>query len=241
MSSRADSLIVSAAKLRDAVGKLRFARPVTNVYNPLDYAWAAHELYLRRYAAGRKRVLFLGMNPGPFGMVQTGIPFGQVAAVRDWLGIERPIGSPPKPHPKRLVTGFVCKRSEVSGERLWGLFAKRFGTAEDFFNEHFVVNYCPLAFVEESGRNRTPDKLPPAERRPLYAACDQHLRETVQALKPEWVIGVGDFAMARAAEVLKGEAIRIGKILHPSPACPASNKDWPGQATAQLKQLGVWR
>jgi single-strand selective monofunctional uracil DNA glycosylase len=241
MSSRADSLVLSAAKLRDAVGKLLFAPPVTNVYNPLDYAWAAHQLYLHRYAAGRKRVLFLGMNPGPFGMVQTGIPFGQVAAVRDWLGIEAPIGSPPTPHPKRLVTGFACKRSEISGERLWGLFAKRCGTAEDFFSEHFVVNYCPLAFMEESGRNRTPDKLPPAERRSLYAACDQHLRETVQALEPEWLIGIGDFAMARAAEALKGEAIRIGKVLHPSPACPASNKDWAGQATAQLKQLGVWR
>src|SRR5689334_19565275 len=108
MSSEADSLISAAAKLRDAVGKLRFVPPVASVYNPLDYAWPAHELYLRRYGAGPKRVLFLGMNPGPFGMVQTGIPFGQIAAVRDWLKIETPIGSPSKPHPKRLVTGFDC-------------------------------------------------------------------------------------------------------------------------------------
>ena len=235
-----NTLITSAAKLRDAVGKLRFAPPVTNVYNPLDYAWAAHEVYLRRYGAGTKRVLFLGMNPGPFGMVQTGIPFGQVAAVRDWLGIETVIGSPPKPHPNRLVTGFACKRSEISGERLWGLFAKRFGTAEDFFREHFVVNYCPLAFMEETGRNRTPDKLPSTERSSLYAVCDQHLRETVQALGPEWLIGVGDFAMTRAREALKNESVRIGKVLHPSPASPASNKDWAGQVTAQLRQLGVW-
>jgi single-strand selective monofunctional uracil DNA glycosylase len=163
------SLIDAALRLRAAVTKLRFAAPVTHVYNPINYAWAAHELYLRRYANGRKRVLFLGMNPGPFGMVQTGVPFGQIAAVRDWLGIEAKIGKPPNEHPKRHVTGFACRRSEISGERLWGLFAKRFGSAENFFDEHLVINYCPLAFLESSGRNRTPDKLPPHESGKLFA------------------------------------------------------------------------
>jgi single-strand selective monofunctional uracil DNA glycosylase len=241
MPSRAASLISSAAKLRDAVAKLRFGPPVTNIYNPLEYAWPAHEIYIRRYANNLKRVLFLGMNPGPFGMVQTGIPFGQVASVRDWLGIMAAIGSPAKPHPKRLVTGFACKRSEISGERLWGLFGQRFKTADKFFEEHFVINYCPLAFVEESGRNRTPDKLPQTERRALFALCDQHLRDVVKILQPDWVIGVGDFAAARAQQALDGESIRIGKILHPSPACPAANVDWAGKATAQLRQLGVWQ
>lgn len=240
MTRRADSLILSAGKLRDAVNKLRFGEPVAYVYNPLDYAWAAHESYVRRYADNRKRVLFLGMNPGPFGMVQTGIPFGQVAAVRDWLKIEATIGSPDKQHPKRLVTGFACNRSEVSGERLWGLFAQRFGPANAFFAEHFVVNYCPLAFMETSGRNRTPDKLPRAERHALLAVCDQHLRETVEILEPEWLIGVGDFAAIRAREVFEGGSLKLGKILHPSPACPASNKDWAGKVTSQLQQLGVW-
>ena len=66
--------MASAARLRDATKKLAFAPPVTHVYNPLDYAWAAHEAYLRRYAASPKRVLFMGMNPGPVGMVQPGVP-----------------------------------------------------------------------------------------------------------------------------------------------------------------------
>jgi single-strand selective monofunctional uracil DNA glycosylase len=222
------------------VNKLRFAPPVAYVYNPLEYAWTAHEMYLRRYGDNRKRVVFVGMNPGPFGMAQTGIPFGQVAAVRDWLKIDAPIGRPVKQHPKRLVTGFACARSEVSGERLWGLFARRFGTAQAFFQEHFVVNYCPLAFVESTGRNRTPDKLPVNERRALFGACDKHLRETIDALQPGWVIGVGDFASERAQEALGNQPLQFGKILHPSPACPASNSDWAGKATAQLQKLGVW-
>jgi single-strand selective monofunctional uracil DNA glycosylase len=246
-----DALIIAAQRLRDAVDKLKFASPVTHVYNPLDYAWRAHEIYMRHYGDTPKRVIFLGMNPGPFGMAQTGIPFGQIAAVRDWLGITAKIDKPKREHPKRPVLGFDCHRSEISGERLWGLFAKRFGTADKFFHEHIVMNYCPLAFVEESGRNRTPDKLPPREREKLFAACDAHLCEVVRVLQPEWLIGVGDFAMKRALSIFHerelpvqrqcGSHLGLGQILHPSPACPASNYDWAGKVTAQLRQLGVWR
>jgi single-strand selective monofunctional uracil DNA glycosylase len=240
-TSTSDELIAAARRLSAGVAKLKFAPPVTHAYNPLEYAWRAHEIYLQRFGTGRKRVLFLGMNPGPFGMAQTGIPFGQIAAVRDWLGIEAIIGRPRKEHPKRPVSGFDCHRSEISGERLWGLFAKRFGTPTEFFREHLVMNYCPLAFLEESGRNRTPDKLPPAERIALFALCDNHLREIVGILQPEWLIGVGDFAAKRARESLAGnETVRVGRILHPSPASPASNKDWAGAVTAQLRELGVW-
>ncbi len=239
-----ESLIAAARNLSAAVGKLKFAPPVTHVYNPLDYAWAAHEIYLRRYGNSGKQVIFLGMNPGPFGMAQTGVPFGQIAAVRDWLGIRAKIDRPRKENPKRPVLGFDCHRSEISGERLWGLFAKRFGTAEEFFRDHIVMNYCPLAFVEETGRNRTPDKLKPGERERLFAACDEHFREVARILEPEWIIGVGDFAAKRARAVFHaGELpvrLGLGQILHPSPACPASNNDWAGQATAQLRKLGVW-
>ena len=236
-----DLLTAAARRLRDAVETLRFAAPVTHVYNPLSYAWPVHETYLRRYGNGRKRVLFLGMNPGPFGMAQTGVPFGEIVAVRDWLGIQAAIERPPNEHPKRPVMGFNCTRSEISGQRLWGLFAKRFGVAETFFQEHMVMNYCPLAFVEASGRNRTPDKLPPGERTALFVACDEHLREIVRVLEPEWIIGIGDFAGKRARDAIAHPPPRVGQILHPSPACPASNNNWAGTATAQLRALGVWK
>jgi len=228
----------AALELRSTLEGLTFAE--LHVYNPLDYAWAVHRDYLRRYASSRKRVLFVGMNPGPFGMVQTGVPFGEVAAVQGWLGLVGPVSSPVDVHPKRPVLGFGCTRSEVSGRRLWGLFRARYGTAERFFAEHTVMNYCPLAFVEGSGRNRTPEKLPLQEREALFAACDQHLRELVRLLSPEWLIGVGGFAADRAERVVAHAGIRIGRILHPSPANPAANRDWAGTATAQLLELGVW-
>ncbi|MFL6529496.1 MAG: uracil-DNA glycosylase family protein [Chthoniobacterales bacterium] len=236
----AERMLKAARELRDAVAKLRFGVPVTHVYNPLEYAWAAHEAYVRRYAKSRKRAVFLGMNPGPFGMAQTGVPFGEIAAVRDWLGISAAIASPTRTHPKRPISGFDCPRKEISGQRLWRLFAQRFGTADKFFAEHFVVNYCPLAFLEESGCNRTPDKLPVSEREALFAACDAHLRQVIDTLQPEWLIGIGDFAMKRAQSVFPDGAPKIARILHPSPASPAANRDWANLAASELERLGVW-
>ena len=236
----AERLIAAAKTLSAIVAGLSFALSVSHIYNPLDYAWAPHEIYLRRFGNAAKRIIFIGMNPGPFGMVQCGIPFGEIAAARDWMGIEAPVGKPASENPKRPVEGFACARSEVSGRRLWALFRERFGTAEAFFAEHFVANYCPLAFFDH-GRNLTPDKLPAAEAAPLYAACDAHLREVVAILQPEWVIGIGGFAEARAAEALAGSGVRIGKILHPSPASPAANRGWAEAATKQMVNQGLWR
>ena len=241
VSQTSQQLIAAAQELSTHVGRLRFAAPITHIYNPLEYAWAAHEQYLRRFGDGQKRVVFLGMNPGPFGMTQTGVPFGEVAAARDWMKINAAIGKPAKEHPKRPVTGFACTRSEVSGRRLWGLFAERFGAPEKFFADHFVVNYCPLVFCEASGRNFTPDKLPAAEQARLFAACDEHLRRVLEILEPEWLIGVGGFALARGEVVAEKMTVKLGKILHPSPASPAANRGWSQAVTKQLVELGIWR
>lgn len=226
-------------KLVRAVSTLRFAAPTAYVYNPLDYARVTHDAYLTRYAKPTCEVLLLGMNPGPWGMVQTGVPFGEVNAVREWLKIDGPIGRPKKEHPKRPVQGLACPRSEVSGERLWGWARATFGTPARFFKRFFVANYCPLAFLEDSGRNRTPDKLPAAEREPLFAACDDALRGLIDHLKPRRVIGVGAFAESRLRAALATDDPRIGRILHPSPASPAANRDWPATVTRQLAELGV--
>jgi single-strand selective monofunctional uracil DNA glycosylase len=230
---------LSTTRLRGEVDALRFRAPVTHVYNPLDYAAGCHAGYLRTYGGGRKRVIFLGMNPGPFGMAQTGVPFGEVSLVRDWLELEAAVGRPAREHPKRPIQGFACERSEVSGRRLWGAVRDHFGTPRSFFAGHFVANYCPLVFMEASGRNRTPDKLPPSERDPLFDICDRHLRRLVEILEPEWVVGVGAFAQRRALEALDGEDLQIATILHPSPANPRANRDWAGEVRRQIAELGL--
>jgi single-strand selective monofunctional uracil DNA glycosylase len=232
-------LIDVADELARAVDRLRFAPPITHVYNPLSYAREPHHDYLRRYAGPGREVVLLGMNPGPFGMAQTGVPFGEVTFVRDWLGVRGAVGKPPREHPKRRVLGFACPRSEVSGLRVWGWARDAFGTPERFFERFFIVNYCPLAFMEESGRNRTPDKLAPAERERLFELCDRALRASIESLRPRFVIGVGRFAAERAASALEGLPVTVGKVLHPSPQSPAANKGWAKAVARELASYGI--
>lgn len=238
VSSQSELVQVSRALCR-RVDRLAFASPVAFVYSPLGYARALREQYLVRYGGGPKAVLLLGMNPGPFGMAQTGVPFGDVASVKEFLDLDADVERPKLEHPKRPVQGLGCPRQEISGARLWGWAREEFGTAERFFAGFFVANYCPLAFMEESGKNLTPDKLPVAEQGPLFAACDEALRRTVLLLRPRHVVGVGAFASERARQALAGSTVTIGTILHPSPANPLANRGWAAHIRRQLVAMGV--
>ena len=231
-----NALVTISRELSKRVDALSFPS-VSVVYNPLVYARVPHERYLERFGAKTSReVLMVGMNPGPFGMAQTGVPFGDVTMVRDFLGIQGPVGKPPHEHPRRPIAGFDCHRSEVSGTRFWGWARDRFGTAERFFERVYVANWCPLVFMDESGRNRPPDKLTAAERDPLFRVCNDALARIAETLRPSLVVGIGGFAEQRAREALGGD-VKVGRILHPSPASPAANNDWPGLVDAQLRAL----
>ena len=237
-------ILAASRKLARDAGALRFGPPVSWVYNPLDYARVCHEAYLARYAAGPKRVVFLGMNPGPWGMTQTGVPFGEISAVREWLGISGRVGTPAVFHPRVPVRGFDCTRSEVSGRRLWGLFADTFGSAGEFARGNFVSNYCPLMFLDAEGRNVTPDRIGRDDQAALFAVCDRFLSVVIDVLRPQWCVGIGVFATGRLRAVLEKpghEPVRVTSILHPSPANPSSQKDWAGQAASALRSNGVWQ
>lgn len=250
----AASIIELTRSFAERLNDFELPRSVSHVYNTLDYALEPQLRYLRRFAEPPKRVVFLGMNPGPWGMAQTGVPFGEIYAVRDWMGIEGPVGQPAELHPKRPIHGFACTRSEASGKRLWGLMQERFGPAEAFFREHFVLNYCPLLFVTPEGKNLTPDKLPRATRDALFAECDAYLADVLRLLEPTALIGVGKFALERIQAVAgdRGQRPRgsyepgyagaetVGSVLHPSPANPKANRGWAELATRELVRLGVW-
>ena len=240
----ASQLLDAADRLSAALSELDFSSTTQWVYNPLDYASRSYREYVIRFARGGVRAVFLGMNPGPWGMTQTGVPFGEVNTVRDWLQIHEPIGRPAVEHPKRPVVGLACKRVEISGQRLWGLFRDRFGTPDVFFAHHYVTNYCPLVFMDDGGRNLTPDKLPREVRTRMQSLCDQHLAEVLTAMRPAYVVGIGAYAAAaarRAVEPLEwSPQPKIVQILHPSPASPAANANWSGLATEALVAAGVW-
>lgn len=229
---------------------MRFGGEIAYVYNPLSYAWAPHELYLRRFGhfsadtgpvspPPKGRYLMIGMNPGPFGMAQVGVPFGEVSLVRDWMGIEAPVGKPSPEHPKRPITGFATTRSEVSGHRVWSWARDRFGSPENFFSKFWVHNTVPLVFMSETGRNITPDKLPVSERQPLLDAADRAVRACIELLEPSHIIAVGALAEAWGKEAARGFDLPVVRILHPSPASPKANAGWAQQAEAELAAAGI--
>jgi single-strand selective monofunctional uracil DNA glycosylase len=232
-----NDVIDIAKQLSSGVDALSFSDPVAYVYNPLDYAWKPHKAYLEKFGSGTGRVLLLGMNPGPWGMAQTGVPFGEVNSVREFLGIEEQVGHPNPEHPKREIKGFDCPRSEVSGRRVWEWARERYGNADEFFRGFFVLNYCPLCFLEAGGKNRTPDKLKPKERDAVFEVCDDALRKFVKVLEPSKIVGIGGFAKKRAMKTLGRDDIET--ILHPSPASPMANRGWAPQIEAQFEAMGV--
>lgn len=251
LSKTSEAVVQAAQNLVQGLSVLAFGEPVHTVYNPLEYAWEAHRQYLDRFATGPKKVLFLGMNPGPWGMAQSGVPFGEIQAVREFLKIDAKIGKPPSEHPKRPILGLDCKRSEVSGKRMWGLFQERFGTPKEFFAEHFVANYCPLVFMDSGARNLTPDKLPAQQTAVMFQRCDEHLATLIGILKPKYLVGVGQFAEHCLLRVSKSggfaqkstsgaEPVKILRILHPSPASPAANRGWSAAVEKTLVEQGIW-
>ncbi|XP_056462758.1 single-strand selective monofunctional uracil DNA glycosylase-like [Gadus chalcogrammus] len=240
MSARA--FLEVELRLNADLDRLGFGPPVRYVYRPLQYAWEPHQAFVQKFCRGGQSVLFLGMNPGPFGMAQTGVPFGEVNVVRDWFGITGEVGRPAEEHPKRLITGLASTKSEVSGARFWGLFRQLCGEPERFFRHCFVHNLCPLMFMAESGKNLTPPELAVRERNDLLALCDAALCQAARALGVTMVIGVGRVAEHRARKALAAAGmgdVRVEGIMHPSPRNPQANKGWAEVAMVTLEELGV--
>lgn len=236
-----DRLVNVMHELGQACEKLTFESPADYVYNPLVYAWEPQEAYLRRYAHTGVDCILVGMNPGPFGMLQTGVPFGDIGMVRDWLKIEGAVEPPPRQHPKRPVQGFSIQRGEVSGRRVWGWAKSRFRSPEAFFRRFFVYNYCPLGFFNDSGTNITPDALRGPVRDDLYEVCDAALAETLRILQPKAAIGIGRFAERRVQVVAQPLGIKAGNVTHPSPANPRANAGggWGAHMDGAAAELGI--
>lgn len=230
--SESASLARIARQLGRELDRLQWTTP-SHVYNPLGYAWDGHGEYLRRFGDGTGRVLLVGMNPGPWGMAQTGVPFGSVHMVRDWFGIDPELGRKlPQQHAKYPILGMACHRDEGSGKRLWGWAQERFGTPERFFQRFFVWNYCPLLFIGRD-RNMIPSQLRAAEAAALGAPCDRALQRAIHVLQPAAVVGIGRYAEQQLRRLV-GERMAVTYLPHPSPASPAANREWPAMADVAL-------
>ncbi|XP_043254981.1 single-strand selective monofunctional uracil DNA glycosylase [Colletes gigas] len=235
-----EQLLSLESNLASELRKIKFGLPVKYVYSPLEYAYDTHKMYVKAYCCTAKKILFLGMNPGPWGMSQTGVPFGEIKMVRDWLKICGPVGKPDKEQPDRKITGFQCTRTEISGKRLWGLFQKLCGKPEKFFEHAYLHNYCPIALMDTKGRNITPAEIKGPEQINLQSSCDNALADAIRLLKVEILIGIGGYAEKRALRVVQSHNLHV-KVLclpHPSPRA-VNNKNWDEKAESKLREFGL--
>ncbi|XP_018356662.1 PREDICTED: single-strand selective monofunctional uracil DNA glycosylase [Trachymyrmex septentrionalis] len=235
-----DRLLSIEQELCTKLKDITFPSSIQYIYNPLEYASETHAMYVHKYCTGIKKILFVGMNPGPWGMSQTGVPFGEITMVRDWLKISGPVGKPSKEHPDRKVIGFQCTRSEISGLRLWGLFREICGNPENFFRYAYMHNYCPLAFMDGKARNITPAEIKGDGQKTLHEACDKSLIDIIQLLKVEIVIGIGNYAEKRAQLAVQtgGLPVQVIVLRHPSPRA-VGNQNWKEIAKKRLNELGL--
>ncbi|CAL1685046.1 unnamed protein product [Lasius platythorax] len=240
LGSISDKLLSIEQELCTKLQDVTFPSLVQYIYNPLEYASETHAMYVHKYCTGEKKILFVGMNPGPWGMSQTGVPFGEINMVRNWLKIFGPVGSPLKEHPDRKITGFQCTRSEISGLRLWGLFRDLCGSPENFFRYAYMHNYCPLAFMDARARNITPAELKGEGQRILHEACDKSLIDIIRLLKVEIIVGIGNYAEKRAqiAVQMGGLSVQVMVLRHPSPRA-VGNQNWNETAMQRLDELGL--
>uniref|UniRef100_A0A182MSA2 Uracil-DNA glycosylase-like domain-containing protein n=1 Tax=Anopheles culicifacies TaxID=139723 RepID=A0A182MSA2_9DIPT len=229
-------------ELSAALRKVALPSEVAACYDPIEYASAIHCAYLQRFLDGPKAVLFIGMNPGPWGMCQTGVPFGYVPAVRDWMGLRGTVAKPTPELAARPVEGLACTREEQSGKRWWGLYQELCGTADCFFRSCFVYNLCPLAFFHQSGRNITPSELKGKAKGEIQSISEQYLETALKVLKPKIIISVGRYTEDRVKTLTKQN--RIGPTIvtycmpHPSPRS-LNNTNWSQKAKLWLSEHGI--
>lgn len=287
------NLIQDTRVFSDALDRLSRPAGVSHVYNPLAYMRRAHEQWLAQFevfvdyqgesvscatyekspdefarATQSRPYLILGMNPGPWGMVQTGVPFGDVANANTILGYRRGDQIPaPDPdrvtlHPKRPVQGFACTRREASGERLWGGLCKVWEKPAFDANVHeidavladcFAVNYCPLAYFADDGKgtNVTPDafrKSGPYRDLPyandLDALCSSYIAAIMQAFRTRVVLAVGRYAETMAKVIVTSAMPadvrpKVVYLTHPSPLATRSAGEWAAMAQREMSAAGV--
>ncbi|KAA0194921.1 hypothetical protein HAZT_HAZT005351 [Hyalella azteca] len=221
--------------------RLSYGDKVQYTYDPIQYASVPHCNYLHMFCSPKPAsLMLLGMNPGPWGMAQTGVPFGHVGVVRDWLGVTGEVRKPCNEHPNRTVLGFSCHRSEVSGGRLWSLLKLLCCNNPSVLAKSiFLHNYCPLLYLTSTGTNVTPADLKAAYRRPLESLCDASLHDVVSLLGVTDILAVGNYACNGARRAVAQLPVKVHKLMHPSPRNPLANIDWESAALQQLRQAGL--
>lgn len=231
--------------LNERFQELTFNEKVETYYNPLTYALPVHEAYLNKFGNEPKQAFFLGMNPGPWGMAQTGIPFTDPYIARDWMDLpQKSVGTPKNEREDRPVKGWESERKEASGQRLHGYFRRLYGSLESFFEIGIVQNYCPLVMYANDGTNLTPEDLLKDDREKIFKACGPYIEQLLHFYEPEVLVGIGRFGQRRLANVADLSQEEVFYLPHPSPASPIATRNggdyWRNLVKETLEEAGLY-
>ncbi len=247
----------SARRWEDLAPALRRATG-WRIWNPGLYGETWHARFRRLYRPGQHPLVVFGLNPGPYGMAQTGIPFTDirrlVSALPDLAAELRGRGErvePPGLAPPGLRP-YLSRSFESSAVRVYRFLKKGWGGAERGWTEVVVANPCTLLFIDPAeGKNRTPADLARAAR--LRGSGRDQVRElvesfgrirircaveSIEALSPRGAILLGKDVQAALGPALRrilGEA-RVIPWEHPARAVPES---WASGLLSALRRRGL--
>lgn len=60
-------------ELNVSLEQLHLPSEIQCIYNPTVYARHTFEIFVQKYCNSKKDIMYFGMNPGPWGMSQTGV------------------------------------------------------------------------------------------------------------------------------------------------------------------------
>jgi single-strand selective monofunctional uracil DNA glycosylase len=213
-----------ARRIRAATGWL--------VLDPGRYGERWHHRFRRCYPVGPRPLLVFGLNPGPYGMAQTGVPFTDLKRLefhlprlwRELLAAREPVALPGLAPPS--LRPFLTRTFESSSVRVYKFLERAFGSAEQAFRRVAFVNPCPLLFIDRAtGENRTPADLPraaPRLMREFDALRRTTVLEAVSELEARGAVLLGKDVARAAAPALRA-ALPADSVLeweHPARAVP---------------------
>jgi single-strand selective monofunctional uracil DNA glycosylase len=225
------------------------------VLNPGRYGERWHARFRRAYPMSPRPLLVFGLNPGPYGMAQTGVPFTDLKRLesalpglwKDLVASGEPVTRPGLAPPS--LARHLTRTFESSSVRVYRFLERAYGRPELALREVVFVNPCPLLFIDpETGANRTPADLPRALRArkaaELVHAFEELRRatvlEAVAELEPRGAILLGRDVAAAVGEALRAAlgARSVVEWEHPARAVPET---WSRGLADELRKRGLLR
>jgi len=258
----ADQILAASDRLSERLAALP---PVGDLValDPTRYCRSAWAAYLQM-AARLGCVLVVGMNPGPHGMAQTGVPFTDPWIV-DELDLQAPRADVPPAdipavgswrHRSHRARGVLGSKREESAKRLWPLLREicapyaAVGPSADKIaeatrrvcNEVLLVNALPICWLDPAGKNVSAEQVekraPAQVREGLRDLVNEWLQAVADILRPAAVIGVGRWAREFVTDLDVDHFVEIpfrDGIKHPSPSA-GSEAAWRAEAEPILRR-----